>query len=507
MVALDYRHVRRSFDRDGEQAALYSLLDPRQGSECLGFFRNLDCLRTKPPGDFLCETCSQWCLDPDCRAPNRYGLAPKEPSDEWCRHCLEYIQRLDMPCGNRVSNLPRGGFVRLCHDGFCSDRREAAKQSGWSEYTANAHCFGQLGDEVPRAGFFVYELTSDYVGMTYNPSERQEEHRIRRYVSWQEQHGSSYRNRQQYIRNAIENEAEKFPDRYEEHWRKRRTDRAGIERLIQWLSPMFGSRLDVYRAEWALKAYSFWPEGPRSEYELVRAFSSLPELVLDSAGFSADSNGQVHFTLAWRLSDRLGPSQIVPVDYYELEYWSDGQNKWVSVGAAIQPNGQDGAASYESAWGSNPARSWRIRGVSGGKFPGPWAILNLTEAEISEDLSEFVGISDVAFRLQSNASSAVEISWTTNNHPDNLQFVIERRDLIGGASVEMETSTTPFVDDPHPEGVGRFSYRVRCKWEGILSEWVSDRRNRTVVVGGPTPGEVRSLSYSRVLKMAGRWYG
>ena len=494
MTTPDYRNLRRSFELDEEQAALFSLLDPRLGSECLGYFRHPDCLRIKTPGDFLCGTCSQWCLDPDCKAPNRDGLAAKAQTDEWCQDCLEYIRCLDMPCGNRRRHLAGGGYSRICYDGFCNDRRTEAIQSGCPECLADSLCFGEPNDEVPREGFFVYELDSNYVGMTYNPSERQEEHRIRRYVSWQELHGRHFDFRAQYISRAVQYEAELFSDKYEEHWRSRRTH-GGVERLIRWLSPMFDTRLDVYRAEWALKAYSFWPGGPRSEYERVRAFSSLPELVLKSAGLATDADGRVLFALTWQPSDRLGPLQIVPVEHYDLEYALHERNDWVSVSSGVRVDLRDSSGSYDLPLGNNIARSWRVRGVSGGRYPGPWAVLNLTDADLSQDLSNLVHISGVAFELQNPASSTVHVDWTIENRFDGLHFVVERRNAVTGDCIEIDSSTKPFVDHLLLVDVGRFSYRVRCTWMGVASQWVPAGSNRTIVVGGPSPGTVRSLSY------------
>ena len=104
-----------------------------------------------------------------------------------------------------------------------------------------------------REGFFVYQLDTGYIGMTYNPSQRQKEHEVRQYVERRERSDNPIKNPDTYITACIEND---WARECREHWESvRKSDkRYKGERRIQWMSTRLNSRKKAFRCEWALKA-------------------------------------------------------------------------------------------------------------------------------------------------------------------------------------------------------------------------------------------------------------
>ena len=126
---------------------ILDLLDPVKSLRCAF------CGGSKQAGQISCVACSRRCPDPDCRGTPR---RVKEPGEELCRHCAAFVHRLDAPCRGRPGH---------CDLEICETARNATGNS--------LEC---LGPPSERDGYFVYQLETGYIGMTYNPSRRQFEH-------------------------------------------------------------------------------------------------------------------------------------------------------------------------------------------------------------------------------------------------------------------------------------------------------------------------------------------
>ena len=222
------------------------------------------------------------------------GKMPRRfPSDPMCEHCSEWVHTLDLD----------------------SDRQPKI-----------------------RDGFFVYQLDTGYIGMTYNPSKRQKEHEVTAYMDGR----ADIESRPAYHRKMMED----WPVEYAKHWSEvRKSDpRYSDERRLRWLSPILDTREMAFRCEWALKSY----QRPNAElfpgrFDQITSLSSTPVIALESSHLLYDTDSKtLLFGLEWKLSGELGPSQIVPVSRYELERFDDATGIFAPVSKSILPAEQEG---------------------------------------------------------------------------------------------------------------------------------------------------------------------
>lgn len=454
------------------------LLDPVNGETCG------KCAAPKTAGKILCDSCNTSCPDPDCRVSRRNGRqAMKSASGEMCQDCLRWALRLDMPCR---------GYPPGCDDSDCQERRDRDRRSPVFSNHEEDDCYGE---RMERHGFFVYQLDTGYIGMTYNPSKRQVEHRARQYVAKQEKaRGAENRidHPQAYIAKVV---SEDWPKEYAKHWEGvRKSDkRYAEERRIRWLSPPLGSREMAFRCEWALKSYhqqadSLLP----GRFEEITSLSSVPLIDLRAFELRYDADAQVaFFELAWRLSNDLGPSQIVPVHHYELECLDDDSGDFVPANLDISPGVRDDdlvSYSYDATLGLKSA--WRVRAVNDVGIPGPWSGIHISTSDMESAIQDFIRVDNVSCSLQGKASGMVYIAWDTDNDIPGLTFDVERQSGDAATVVATGLVAHSLTDWVQPQGVTRYQYRVRANLFGVSGRWIDGWRSAAVIVGGPRPGEV-----------------
>ena len=480
---------------DPEVHHILELLDPYYGNDCP------KCGGGKQEGEFVCRPCAGACPDPHHR---KTWFAHADPP--MCPNCAGWLVRLDMPCLFNPS--------KDCDDPTCATARENGSAS--------------LCDGRPkiRDGFFVYQLDTGYIGMTYNPSQRQIEHEVSAEVDRRERVRRNsldpIQNPQAYAKTVLENRLSQFPEEYERHWAEVRKSGKGYseERRIRWLSPVLESRQTAWRCEWALKYYK---EGAspfgRSRFQEITSVSSRPLLRLESVGLSFDSENQrLLFCLNWGLSGDLGPSQIIPVQHYEIERRQRESGQWERIASDLLPSSAgdeeghspkyfDGNYSGSYDTGSESTKgsflcpisslsgsSWRIRAVNDGGIPGPWCEIDISEEEMSRALGRFLRVSELQVSLQDRVNPMIDISWSVAHQPPGVRFLVERRDSDSNIMV-MESDVCSVRDAPKPEKVLRYSYRVSAEWMGISAAWTNSGFGAGILLGGASPGEVFLLDY------------
>lgn len=473
---------------DPEVRRILELLDPYYGSDCP------KCGGSKQESEFVCRACSGACPDPDHR--ETWFTHADSPM---CPNCAGWLVRLDMPYLFNPS--------KDCDDPTCATARETG--------------YASICDGRPktREGFFVYQLDTGYIGMTYNPSRRQVEHevnadvdrreRVRRYSS------DPILNPGAYARTVRVQRLMQFPQEYEKHWAEvRKSDkRYPGERRIRWLSPVLESRQTAWRCEWALKYYEqSAPPFGRSQFREITSISSLPVLRLESVGLSFDSENQrLLFGLNWSLSGDLGPIQIVPVQYYEIERRQRESGEWERIDGNVPPTRVEDEDYSSSSRGNREATkgnflypississmagsSWRIRAVNDVGIPGPWCEINVSEEEMSRAVERFIRVSGLQVSLRDKVNPMVDVSWSVAHQPNGVRFLVERRDSDSNIVV-MESDVCSVRDAPKPETVLRYSYRVRAEWMGISTAWTNSGFGAGILLGGASPGEVFLLDY------------
>lgn len=476
-----YRDVWvKRLERDGDKPnpqldRILELLDPQLCTDCV------KCGSAKQNGQFVCSACSGICPDPDHR---ENWVAAADPP--MCPHCAGWLTRLDMPCLFHPSVD--------CDNPPCVDARETGSRTV---------CHG---NPKIRSGFFVYQLDTGYIGMTCNPSQRQAEHdariKVERYISLRESSDDPIRYPSAYITHVIDVEIdEKFPDAYAKHWADvRKSDkRYQGERKIKWLSPVLESRQTAWRCEWALKDYARGasPAG-LSRFEEITRVSSLPLLRLQAAGLVYDPDGHVLlFGLKWSLSGDLGPSQIVPVQFYEIERRDSILEQWVEVESNFYPTrfveGKDkaGIESYHHPVSTLSGWAYRVRAVNDAGIPGPWAELTMSDKEMSAAMLQFLRVHYLSTKVREN-TGIVDVNWSVANQPPGIRFFVERKDQDSGDSVLMESDVCSFADLPVPDGIKQYAYSVQADWKGYCSDWSIPS---SVRVGSAVPGQVKDLRY------------
>ena len=431
-------------------ARVVRLHDPRNGMVCV------KCGGGKAEGELLCQGCSTRCPDEDCHSPEP-GRVGKDPGDEMCPHCAGWCRGLDRLCQGKLSE--------------CSHR----------ECLQNGFCVGP-SRAIPRSGFYVYRLDNGYVGMTYNPSERQTRHQAQ----------------------------------WESHWDGvRRSDKKNPDgQKIRWLSPLLDSREEAFRCEWALKSYRDLPD-PRFQeiFRGIRGVSSVPAVELHPPELRHDGNsGGFLFRLGWKFSGDLGPSQIVPVEHYELDRLD------VSSGSSVVVErmefGPDRVENiFPCSLSSIPGDAWRVRAVNDLDVPGPWS--PVSEPGVEGLVQGLVDVRNVRLSLRERKDGKVrgvrrsphrgrgrevDVAWDVAGDLPGLAFEVKRRGSRPGLPDEVvDDALIPvpaggsFTDLVEPDEVLNYRYRVRAILSGVPGGWVGVVGDGLLMVGGPEPGVVGSL--------------
>ena len=459
-------------------ARILWLLDPVNGEICG------QCAQKKIAGKNLCDACDTWCPDPDCRISGLNGRrAMKSVSNEMCQHCFNWVRRLDMPCRGNPSG---------CDDADCQERSERERESCAVRDNEEDSCYGEL---MERSGFFVYQLDTGYIGMTCNPSVRQVEHRARQYVAKQERvRGPEDRilNPRAYIAKVVD---ENWPEEYAKHWEGvRKSDkRYAGERRIRWMSPRLESREMAFRCEWALKSYRDYADSLfPGRFDDITSLSSVPRVDLQASELHYDADAQaLLFSLKWQLSGELGPSQIVPVHHYEIEFLDDNSGRFVTVASNIPPGGEDDdVVGYSYSVTSRLGSAWRARAVNDVGIPGPWSELHNSDSDMASTIQDFIRVYNVSCSLRDKESGMVEVGWDTANDIPGLAFDVQRQSGDDDPVVTTGLVAHLLTDWVQPNELTRYRYRVRVNLFGVSGKWVDGRGNAEVILGGPRPSEV-----------------
>ncbi len=447
------------------------------------------CGSAKSQSEFVCGACARACVDPDHK--EKHYLEVDSPM---CPFCAGWLVTLDLSCGGKPSS---------CTSNVCSVE------------PVDGIVPGCKGKPLLREGFFVYQLETGYVGMTYNPSLRQFQHEVVAKNALYMAGRNDIRNPGAYSSRVVEYRSSEFVLIYDEHWKKVRNSdtRNRGEHRIRWLSPPLDSRQTAWRCEWALKAY----KQERAVFGAARfaevtSVSAVPLLALKSAGLSFDPENQNFlFGLKWGLSGDLGPRQILPTRAYELESWDSFSGSWAAVEtvpgvpcSCPVEKFSDGSVRFECVCSDVPysyevtdlsGLSVRVRGISDVGIPGPWALISLTEEELVQAVSSVLGLSPLRAAVRPG-SGMVDLSWSLSCRPDGVVFEVVRyvSSLSGFSEDEVfpETEGVDFVDQPlvPPLETFLYEYRVRARWRGYSTPW----HGSSVQVKGAFPGAVRSLS-------------
>ena len=466
------KNLRYDEKLDLQVQNIRKLLDPFKLTDCT------KCGGEKHKDDFVCTDCSNTCPDPDHRERK---TQPAEAESSMCQHCDEFLRTLDLPCSGRPES---------CRYPPCLDAQDDSSP---------AICSGR---PKMREGFFVYQLDTGYIGMTYNPSRRQVEHEARVYVEHQERmrrgNVNPIRDKDAYIHKVSGEWVKDFPTEYTKHWEKVRNSdqRQSGECKIKWLSPVLNNRQIAWRCEWALKDYEKGKSPlASSRFKEITSVSSVPLLHLESADLTFDHDSQdLLFGLKWSLSKNLGPSQIVPVKFDEIEQYDSVLGQWVQITGNLTPTsvGYDDknvTENYQQPLSTISGCTWRVRAVNDVGIPGPWAELVLSDSEISDAISRFFRIYSLETTLR-KGTGIVEVKWSINDQPEGIRFFIERKELNSGISVLMESNVSSFVDKPEPNDIEQYSYRVQACWKGYRSEWSITSH---VLVGSAVPDRIKGL--------------
>ena len=191
---------RRNLGDDPETRRVLNLLDPMCSGLCAL------CGSEKSADAVTCRRCAKVCPDPDCKGTPR-GVKGLE--DEMCRDCANFVRKLDASCR---------GSTESCDEPECDNWHKRLGPDG------SVWCFGEPRE---RNGYFVYQLETGYVGMTYNPSRRQREHdafvryenRLTRYIAGRD----DVKDRGAYYRKCVRDwryTDEDWANDFDEHWKR-----------------------------------------------------------------------------------------------------------------------------------------------------------------------------------------------------------------------------------------------------------------------------------------------
>ena len=439
------------------------LLDPAQSLHCAF------CGGGKESGFVSCFACSRRCPDPDCHGTPRWV---KEPDEELCRHCAAFVHRLDAPCRNRPGS---------CDLEICETARNATGKL--------LDCFGPT---LERDGYFVYQLETGYIGMTYNPSRCQFEHdrseSLWRYIDGR----NDIENPGAYFRKAFDDDIEeRWEKHFQDHWSGvRSSDKNAFgERRIRWLSPALPTRNEAYRCEWALKQYRNEVNGlfPGTFGEVV-SLSSVPVVIFQSAGLDYDANAeQVSFDLSRDLPHELGPSQVVPVSRYELQRYDVVRAEYITVASGL-------GADFRSRLGASLIAHWRARAVNFDDIPGPWTDFALSEHDVALGVQKLVRVADVTAELLNIWPCEVNVRWSVSNPVAGVQYQVERKSSEGRRVVTDVGYATEYCETCVVGEATTYQYSVRAVLDGVGGVWQSGGEQSRCVVGGVAPGKIDSVS-------------
>ena len=193
----------------------------------------------------------------------------------------------------------------------------------------------------------------------------------------------------------------------------------------------------------------------------------------------------------------MGPSQIVPVQFYEIEGRDSAPGRWVRVEGALAPSSpvddevKTGIESYHHPVSTLSGCALRVRAVNDAGIPGPWSELTLSDEEMSAAMLRFLRVDFLRAEARKD-TGVVDVSWSVANKPPGMRFFVERKCLELGDTALSEAVTCSFADQPSPDGVKQYAYRVQSEWKGYRSDWSS---SNVVRVGSAVPGEVKYLRY------------
>ena len=472
-------------DLDPAVARILDILDPVESPRCAF------CGGNKAAGPVSCIDCSRRCPDPDCHGTPRWV---KEPGEELCRHCAAFVHRLDALCRGRPER---------CDLEVCVTGRNATGDSNPLE------CFGPSRE---RDGYFVYQLETGYIGMTYNPSRRQFEHdreeRIWRNIDSRD----DIENRDAYFGKAFYSGIEEdWETHYQEHWRGvRASDKSAYgERRIRWLSPSLPTRNAAYRCEWALKQYRNEANGHfPGTYDAVVSLSSVPVVVFQSAGLDYDADaGRVSFDLSWDLPGDLGPSQVIPVSHYELQRYDASSSEYVVVASDAEPG-------FRGRFDFDLVGKWRARAVNFDDIPGPWTDFTVSEHDVALGVQKLVRVADVSAELIDGWTGEIKVRWSADNTLPGVRYEVEGQGSDGKRTVVEVGDVTEYRGSVVVDEATSYQYSVRAVLDGVGGVWQSGGDQSRCVAGGIAPGPVISLRTEclsdgsiRVRWDAPEWFG
>ena len=261
------------------------------------------------------------------------------------------------------------------------------------------------------------------------------------------------------------------------------------ERRIRWLSPALPTRNEAYRCEWALKQYRDEANGRfPGTYDEVVTLSSIPVVVFRSAGLDYDAGaGRMSFDLSWDLSDKLGPSQIVPVSFYELQRYDARRARWVTVALGSE-------SEFRGHLSLDLIGNWRARAVNFDDIPGPWTDFAVSEDDLALSVQKLVRVADVTAELLDLLTGEVLVGWSVSMPVPGVHYELERKGSDGSYTVTDAGSAMSFRETVIAHDPSTYQYRVRAVLDSVRGMWESGGTRSRCVVGGGVPGPVIGLS-------------
>lgn len=465
----DWNGNRRNVGDDPEVERILNLLDPERSLQCAL------CGGEKSANAVTCQRCAEICPDPDCKG-NPRGV--KKVKEAMCSHCENWVRSRDTPCR---------GQTAACEILDCIEQHKLLGPNGvgW--------CFGTAKE---RNGYFVYQLETGYVGMTYNPSRRQLEHearernrrRVERYMASRD----DILNPSAYFSVAMsdfEYTDDAWQKAFDEHWKRvRESDKSTSgERRIIWLSAPLPTRAEAYRCEWALKSYR---GGSRDKfptrYEEVVALSSVPSVVFSSANLAFDPMAaRAIFALSWELSYNLGPSQIIASAYYELERYDAGRQNWIAVD-------RGNVVGFSDRFGVAWIGKWRARAVNDFKIPGPWTFFEVSESDIAAGLQQLIGLNELTIHVDQD-TGAIKAHWKVAQRIHGLSFEVERTVGQETALHRIAGNSEYFEDMINTDTAIECYYRIRTVLDEARGDW-EPNTPVCALVGGALPGAMSDVN-------------
>ena len=445
-----------------------NLLDPERSLQCAL------CGSEKSPNAVTCQRCAEICPDPDCRGNPR---GTKDMSEAMCAHCENFVRKLDAPCRGNTAG---------CEIPYCIEQHKRFDPNGVGR------CFGRA---LERNGYFVYQLETGYIGMTYNPSRRQLEHEaFVRYEGWLNGYIASRDdiNPVRYYNSCVRNwkyTDDDWAKAFDAHWKRVRESDKSVagERRIIWLSAPLPTRAEAYRCEWALKFYRGRSRDKfPTRYREVVSLSSVPSVTFSSANLVFEPMAaRAVFALSWELSYDLGPSQIIAPAYYELERYDAGRQNWIAVD-------RGNVVGFSDRFGVSWIGKWRARAVNDFEIPGPWSYFEVSESDIAAGLQQLIGLSELTIHVDED-TGAIKAHWKVAQRIHGLSFEVER--TVGEETVlhRIAGKREYFEDMIETDRAIECHYRVRAVLDEVRGDWEPKYPVR-VLVGGALPGTMSNVN-------------